>query len=80
LTVALGRSSKGYGTNDDEGSETLNMSTADQNTVVTIPPYFRGCRTRRLREYNGKRVAASSVLLLPCSGVHRGYAQDMQMI
>ncbi|CAH2226563.1 jg26446 [Pararge aegeria aegeria] len=50
----------------------------DQNTVV-IPPLLHssscGCRTRRLREYSGKRVAASSVLLLPCTAITNTSAQ-----
>ncbi|CAH2260473.1 jg18237 [Pararge aegeria aegeria] len=29
----------------------------------------RGCRTRRLRVYNGERVAALCVLLLPCTAI-----------
>ncbi|CAH2234885.1 jg3116 [Pararge aegeria aegeria] len=44
--------------------------TADENTVVTIP-----LRTRRLREYNGERAAASSVLLLPSTAITDPHAQ-----
>ncbi|CAH2209091.1 jg22176 [Pararge aegeria aegeria] len=33
------------------------------------PSSSRACRTRRLREYNGERAAASSVLLLPSTAI-----------
>ncbi|CAH2222829.1 jg16113 [Pararge aegeria aegeria] len=38
-------------------------------------PSSRGCRTRRLREYNGERAAASSVLVLACTPITKLSAQ-----
>ncbi|CAH2268904.1 jg21172 [Pararge aegeria aegeria] len=62
-----------FSTEPKKCSRANEMCEVDPNTVVTTSS--RGCRTRRLRECNGERAAASSVLLLPFSAITNPPAQ-----
>ncbi|CAH2256688.1 jg19643 [Pararge aegeria aegeria] len=45
------------------------MQCGDGRSEYSFPAFSRGCRTRRLREYNGERAAASSVLPLTSTAI-----------